>query len=96
MTIVADCYSKYAVFMLIKLLLFLKLPGCASGPCSMLTVFPKRIFFCLGFDTTNPSYSIFLVFALHLVARSELLSVDYSNDCGSKSTIKFDANLGVG
>ena len=36
----------------------------------------------------------FLGFALHLVARSELIDVDYSDDCNSKSTITFDAHLG--
>ena len=57
-----------------------------------LTVFSKRVVF----TTTNHSYSIFLVFTLYLVAaRSELISVDYSDDCGSKSTIiKFDVDLG--
>ena len=99
MTIVPDCYIIYAVFKLIKLLLVLKLPGYASGPCSMgkLTVFSKCVFvvFCHGFDTINRSYSIFLVFALHLVvARTELIGVGYSDNCGNKSTINFDALLG--
>ena len=97
MTIVPDCYSRYAVFKLIKLLLVLKLPSYAPGPCSMgkLNVFCKRGLFCHGFDTTNHSYSIFLVFELHLVvARSELIGAVYSADCGSKSTMKFDADLG--
>ena len=59
-----------------------------------LTIFSKRVFFCHGFATTNHSYSIFFDFTLHLVvARSELLSVDYSDGCGSKSTAKFDVHL---
>ena len=59
-----------------------------------LTVFSKRVFFCNGFATTNLSCSIFLVFALHLVvARFELMSVDYSDGWGSKSTIKFNTRL---
>ena len=64
--------AHYAVFKLIKLLLVLKLAGYALGPCLMgkLTVFSK----CVFFSTTNHSYSIFLVFTLHLVvARSELI-----------------------
>ena len=55
---------------------------------------PNAYFFCHGFYTSNPSYSIFLVFALHLVARYELIDVDNSDDCSSKSTITFDAHLG--
>ena len=97
MTIVPDCCSRYAVFKLIKLLLVLKHLGYAPGPFSMgkLTVFSKCIFFCRGFETTNHGYSIFLVFTLHLVGtRSELIGVDYSDDCDSKSIIKFDAHLG--
>ena len=94
---IPDCYNIYAVIKLIKLLLVLKLPGYTPGPCSMgkLTVFSKRFFFCHSFDITNHRYSIFLVFALHLVvAQSELIGVDYSDNCGSKSTINFDAHLG--
>ena len=75
-------------------MLVLKLPGYPLGPCSMgkLTIFSKRVFFCQGFATINHSFSIFLVFALYLVvARSELISEDYSDGCGSKPTIKFDA-----
>ena len=80
-------HMHYAVFKLIKLLLVLKLAGYASGPCLMgkLTIFSK----CLFFATTNHSFSIFLVFTLHLVvARSELIGV-CSDGCGSKSTISL-------
>ena len=55
-----------------------------------LLFFPSAYFFA----TTNYSYSIFLVFTLHLVvARSEVISVDCSDDCGSKSIIKFSKSI---
>ena len=55
-----------------------------------LTVFSKRIFFLPLLITVTQFFSFF---ALHLVARSEFISVDYSYDCSGKSTLKFDAHL---
>ena len=99
MTIVPNCYSRHALCSLLvnKTVASPKASGLRFEPCSMgkLTVFSKRVFFCRDFATATNTYSIFLVFVLHLVvARSELISVDYSDGCGSKSTIKFDVHLG--